>query len=223
MITPRVYEALLKKRITELNELNPIYTLSGGIDSSLIFSYLDNPECFCAQVDGNEDYEYAKRLYPDVIRVEFNDVDIEKILFEVQALPNGPHCGMSDFYDYFVYNQFPDRLIIVGEEPRFDNKKNITKYIRKLFFHYRFKRVDSPYMYNENLYSKENVIALATERLPKYITNRQKKVTGHNPIFKERHIDQIDHLRKKYGVFAHDYNEAWKELNLMIWRKINES
>ena len=74
------YETILKYNIRNLDRLNPIYTLSGGIDSSLIFSYLDNPECFCVQVDGNEDYDYAKKLYPNVIKIEFNNVDVEKIL-----------------------------------------------------------------------------------------------------------------------------------------------
>lgn len=216
------YEIFLKRKIDKLNEMNPIYTLSGGIDSSLIFSYLDNPDCFCVQVDGNSDYEFAKRLNPNVIKIEFNDIDIEKLLVEVQAL-DGPHCGMSDFYDYFVYNQFPGRLIIVGEEPRYHNNINVSKNIRKLFFYYRYSKVDSPYMYFPELYAKEIIRELVSRRLPEFISNRPKKETGHNPVFKEKHEDQIAYLKAKYDIVEDNYNKMWKKLNLSIWRKHYES
>jgi len=222
MIGIKTYESLLRCKIKELDRLNPIYTLSGGIDSSLIFSYLNKPECFCAQVNGNEDYEYAKKICPDVIKIEFNDIDIEKLLIEVQSLPNGPYCGMSDFYDYFVYQQFPDRLIIVGEEPRFHNNINITRDIRKLFFHYRYYKVDSPYMYNENLYNKEYIRELVRRRLPNFIADRIKKETGHNSIFKKNNKNQIDYLKKKYHININDYNDMWFNLNLTIWNKLNK-
>jgi hypothetical protein len=216
----RIYEELLKCKIKELDKFSPIYTLSGGIDSSLIFSYLDNPDCFCVQVNGNEDYEYAKKLNPNTIKIEFNDIDIEKILIELQSLDNGPYLGMSDFYDYFVYCRFPNRLIIVGEEPRFENGINITKDIRKLFFLFRYSKVDSPYMYNENLYDKEIIKKLVKKRLPEFISKRRKKETGHNSIFKEEHKDQIEFLKLKYGIIENDYNIMWKKLNLAIWEKI---
>ncbi len=215
----RVYEEILKVNIRNLNYLDPVYTLSGGIDSSLIFSYLDNPECFCVQVDGNEDYDYAKKLYPDVIKIEFNDVDVEKILTEIQSLWDEFHCMMSDMYDYFVYQQFPGRFIIVGEEPR----ENVET-IRKIFFHYRYAKVDSPYMYNTEIYDKANVIKLARKRLPKFISKRQKRnYSGPNPVWREKHKDQIDYLKKKYEIIEDDFNTMWRELNFAIWRKIHES
>lgn len=217
MISASVYEGFLKHNIKKLEKLNPVYTLSGGIDSSLIFSYLESPECFCVQVDGNSDYEFAKTLYKDVIKIEFNNIDIEKILMEVQSLPNGPHCGMSDFYDYFVYRQYPGRLIVLGEEPRYKYGVNVTRDIRKLFFLFRYSKVDSPYMYNEMIYNKANVMKLAKDRLPSNIVNRQKKEVGHNPIFKERHQDQITYLKHKYHIREQNYNKMWGKLNLKIW------
>lgn len=220
----KIFEELLKCKIKELNKLNPIYTLSGGIDSSLIFSYLDNPECFCAQANGNEDYHYAKKLYPMLNKISFNDVDIEEILTKIQSLYNKPYCNMSDMYDYFVYTRFPNRLIIVGEEPRFDdNGINITKNIRRLFFKFRYTHVDSPYMYNENLYRKDYVIELAKRRLPSFIYNRKKRnYSGPNPIWKERHEAQIELLKIKYDIEEDNFNEMWKKLNFAIWRKLNK-
>lgn len=216
------YREILGCTIKKLHELNPVYTLSGGIDSSLIFSYLDKPECFCVQVDGNEDYEYAKRLYPDVIKIEFNNVDIEKILTEIQTLWKVHHCMMSDMYDYFVYQQFPGRLIIVGEEPRFDaHGTDMTREWRKLFFHFRYSKVDSPYMYNKELYDKERVMELCRTRIPKFIYTRQKRnYSGPNPVWKEKHKDQIKHLKRKYEITEDDFNKMWQNLNLAIWRKI---
>jgi hypothetical protein len=223
MLLIRTYESLLKDKIKELDRFNPIYTLSGGIDSSLIFSYLKNPECFCVQVNGNEDYEYAKKLYPSVIKIEFNKVDVEKILTEIQSIWEVHHCMMSDMYDYFVYQQFPGRMIIVGEEPRYDaDGKDMTKEWRKLFFRFRPVKVDSPYMYNTKFYSKEIVIRLARERLPEFICNRIKRnYSGPNPVWITRHQDQIDHLKKKYNIIEDDFNTMWRKLNLAIWRNIH--
>lgn len=220
----KTYEAILKCKIEELDKFNPIYTLSGGIDSSLIFSYLDTPECFCVQVDGNDDYEFAKRLYPNVIKIEFNNVDIEKILIEIQSIWNKFYYNISDMYDYFVYQQFPDRLIITGEEPRFDhNNINITRDIRKMFFHYRFSKVDSPYMYHEYIYNKEKVIELTRRRLPKFIYNRPKRsYSGPNLVWKEKHKDQIEYLKQKYFVYNDGFNDMWFNLNLAIWNKLNK-
>lgn len=220
-----IYEALLKCKIEELDKLNPIYTLSGGMDSSLIFSYLNNPDCFCAQADGNSDYEYAKRLYPNVIKIEFNNVDIEKILIEVQSLSLDKfYYNWNDMYDYFVYTQFSDRLIIVGEEPRFDHTgKDITRDIRRLFFHFRHSKVDSPYMYNINIYDKEIIRELVRRRLPRFIYDRPKKdYIGPNPVWKNNHKDQIDYLMKKYNVNENDFIDMWANLNLAIWRKLNK-
>jgi asparagine synthetase B (glutamine-hydrolysing) len=222
MVGIKTYEALLKCKIAELDRLNPIYTLSGGIDSSLIFSYLNNPECFCAQANGNEDWHYAKKLYPMTKKISFNDVDIEELLIGVQSLYDEPYCNMSDMYDYFVYTRFPDRLIIVGEEPRFDeNGINITKYIRRLFF--KFPNVDSPYMYNQELYRKEYVRELVRRRLPRFIAERKKRdYTGPNPIWKRNHEFQIELLKNKYDIVEDDFNEMWKKLNFAIWYKLNK-
>lgn len=212
----RIYEELLKCNIERLDKLNPIYTLSGGIDSSLIFSYLNNPECFCVQVDGNEDYDYAKKLYPDTIKIEFNEVDIEKILTEIQSMWDEFHCMMSDMYDYFVYQQFPNRLIVVGEEPR----PNVET-TRKIFFHFRYHKVDSPFMYNSNLYDKETAIKLARKRLPKFISKREKRnYSGPNPIWIDNHKNQIDYLKSKYNIIEDDFNKMWRKLNFEIWRKL---
>lgn len=212
--------------IRHLNDLNPIYTLSGGIDSSLIFSYLDNPTCFCVQVDGNDDYDYAKKLYPNVIKIEFNDVDIEKILTEVQSIwKDGFHCMMSDMYDYFVYKQFEDRLIIVGEEPRYDlNGNDMTMKWRKLFFHFRYKKVDSPYMYNTNIYDKKIIMLLAKKRLPAFINKRKKRnYSGPNPVWIEKHKDQIEYLKKKHNIEEEeDFNKMWRQLNFTIWKAIHD-
>lgn len=225
----RIYEQFLKFSIEKLSKYDPIYTLSGGIDSSLIFSYLDNPECFCVQVDGNLDYEFTRRLYPNVIKIEFNNVDIEKILIEINSIWNKPHFNISDMFDYFVYQQFPGRLIITGEEPRFDNNGNdITSDIRRLFFHYRDKnKVDSPYLYYKDLYKKDIVRELVKERLPKFISNRKKRsYSGPNPVFIENHKDQIEYLKEKYDVFPYDeyedrFDRMWASLNIKIWNKIH--
>lgn len=214
----KTFESLLKCKINEIDKLNPIYTLSGGIDSSLIFTYLNNPECFCVQVNGNEDYEYAKKLYPNVQKIEFNNVDIEKIITDLQSLYDRPYCIMSDMYDYFVYHQFPNRLIIVGEEPR----PNV-RHIRRLFFHFRYTKVDSPYMYNEELYNKDHVRELARRRLPSFIYKRKKRgYSGPNPVWKENHKDQIEYLKDKYNIIESDFNEMWMKLNISIWRKLNK-
>jgi hypothetical protein len=171
------------------------------------------------QVDGNEDYEYAKRLYPDVIKIEFNEVDIERILTDIQSIWKEHHCMMSDMYDYYVYKQFPNRLIIVGEEPRGE----MTREWRKLFFHFRFFKVDSPYMYRENLYSKDIVKELVKRRLPKFIYDRPKRsYSGPNPVWIENHKDQIGYLKKKYEIIENDFNEMWRKLNFAIWRKIHD-
>ncbi len=225
----KIYEQFLKISIEKLYKYNPIYTLSGGIDSSLIFSYLENPQCFCVQVDGNLDYEFARRLYPNVIKIEFNNVDIEKILIEINSIWNKPHFNISDMFDYFVYQQFPGRLIITGEEPRFDHNGNdITSNIRRLFFHYRDKyKVDSPYLYYRNLYKKNIIKKLTKERLPKFISNRKKRLySGPNPVFIENHKHQIEYLKEKYDVssynkYKHGFNEMWKTLNIKIWEKIH--
>ena len=217
----RIYEEILKCKIKELDRLNPIYTLSGGIDSSLIFSYLNNPECYCVQVNGNEDWHYAKKLYPNLQKIEFNEVDIEEILTKVQSLYNEPYCNMSDMYDYFVYTRFPNRLIIVGEEPRFDeNGINITRNIRRLFFKF-WPMVDSPYMYNERLYKKEYIRELVKKRLPKFISERKKRnYSGPNPIWIKNHEAQIEYLKLKYDVNETDFIKMWKELNFKVWKNL---
>jgi len=218
----KTYEALLKCTIQRLDKLNPIYTLSGGIDSSLIFSYLDNPECFCAQANGNDDYAYAKRLYPNVIKIEFNDVDIEEILTKVQSLYDEPYCNMSDMYDYFVYTRFPDRIIIVGEEPRFVGGINIAKYTRRLFFKF-WPMVDSPYIYYENLYKKEYIKELVRRRLPRFISERKKRnYDGPNPVWRKEHEAQIEYLKLKYDVNETDFVKMWEKLNFSIWEKLNK-
>ena len=220
------YESILESTIMKLDKLNPVYTLSGGIDSSLIFSFLDKPECFCVQVDGNDDYNYAKKLYSDVVKIEFNITDLEKILFEIQSLWEYPHCMLSDMYDYYVYKQFEGRLIIVGEEPIYiegDRLLDWSKVSRKLFFCFRYFKVDSPYMYNENLYRKDIIRKLSKKRLPEFIYSRPKrKYSGPNPIFINRHNDQIDNLKKQYNIKETDFNKMWRDLNLSIWRKIHD-
>ena len=218
------FEEILHFNIKKLSNNNPIYTLSGGIDSSLIFSFLEKPDCFCVQVDGNEDYEYAKKLDPNVLKIEFNNVDIEKILTEIQTLWDRPHCMLSDMYDYYVYTQFPKRIIIVGEEPRYVDGIDWTPVYRKIFFYFRYDKIDSPYLYNSHIYNKNLVIELAKKRLPEFITKRVKrKYSGPNPTFLENHKDQIQYLKIKYNVVENQFDIIWRKINLAIWKKIHNS
>lgn len=121
------YESIIEENISILNRENPVYTLSGGIDSSLIFSFLNKPKCFCAQVNGNDDYYFASKLCPGVKKNDgFNYINLEDILIELQTIWDNPHCMRSDIYDYYVYNQY--NLIVVGEDP---NHVNAIDYLNK--------------------------------------------------------------------------------------------
>jgi len=112
------YETILRDNCISLKEQGYEFSLSGGLDSSIMFA-LGKPErAFCCQVDGNRDYGYAKRLYPDVIKESsFMDIPMETQLIENQKLWDVPHCRRADFYDHHIYHQYDK--VAVGEHPNY--------------------------------------------------------------------------------------------------------
>lgn len=112
------YEKILKDNCDLLRDQGYIFSLSGGLDSSLMFALAKPDKAFCCQVDGNKDYGYAKRLYPDVIKESsFMDIPMETQIIENQKLWNVPHCRRADFYDYHIYHQYDN--VAVGEHPNY--------------------------------------------------------------------------------------------------------
>lgn len=109
------YSKLLHEVIKQLDESNPTYAISGGLDSSLIFSYLNKPDAICIHAKGNSDKYYATKLYPDVkIIEEYNNIDIEYCLIHIQKLWETPHCKLGDLFDWYVYQQSDN--LITGDE-----------------------------------------------------------------------------------------------------------
>jgi len=124
------YEKIVRENCLLLKEQGYEFTLSGGLDSSLMFVLAEPERAFCCQVDGNKDYAYAQRLYPDVIKESsFMDISMESQIIESQKLWDRPHCRRSDFYDYHVYHQYPK--VAVGEHPNWCNYLRFLKHGRK--------------------------------------------------------------------------------------------
>ena len=109
------YNRLLGSRVKRYTEM--YYTLSGGYDSSLIYTFLQmRHRTICFKVNGNSDYDYACRLDPFVIIDNtFNDIDVEKKLIEMNNQMDKPHCFRSDLYDYHMYTS--STKCIFGDDP----------------------------------------------------------------------------------------------------------
>jgi len=112
------YESILRSNCISLKDQGYEFSLSGGLDSSIMFVLGKPNRAFCCQVDGNKDYGYAKRLYPEVIKESsFMDIPMETQLIENQKLWDVPHCRRADFYDYHIYHQYDK--VAVGEHPNY--------------------------------------------------------------------------------------------------------
>jgi len=114
------YEKMLRENCVLLRDQGYEFSLSGGLDSSIMFVLGEPGRAFCCQVDGNQDYGYAKRLFPDVIKESsFMDIPMETQIIENQKLWDVPHCRRADFYDHHIYHQYDK--VAVGEHPNYCN------------------------------------------------------------------------------------------------------
>jgi len=122
----RQYEDMLRQNCLYLKDEGYEFSLSGGLDSSIMFALAAPDRAFCCQVDGNRDYGYAKRFYPDVIKESsFMHIPMETQLIENQKLWDIPHCRRADFYDYHIYHQYDK--VAVGEHPNYCNYLHYLK------------------------------------------------------------------------------------------------
>lgn len=110
------YVSILKDILKSMAKKDPLYTLSGGHDSSLIYKFVDNPICYCGYISGNTDYDFASRLCPKTIKHDISEIDLEEALINLQSEWNYPHsCFWCDFFDEYVYTRY-DNFIVVGED-----------------------------------------------------------------------------------------------------------
>jgi hypothetical protein len=202
------YDYRLGNSITSLDD-NQIYTLSGGIDSSLIVTYVDQPFTICFQVDGNKDADYARKFDSEVIIDRgFNNISIKDYLREIQKQWDSPHCFRSDLYDYYVYTRY-DKMILGDDPIHIDLNSCIQKRITTpnafidsilIFDHRQIEEFDlTPFEYNIEG-DMNDVVYLAYD----WFTTLSRKLffkSGHiSPYFDNNVLSFYKTLPLKYQV-----------------------